>query len=202
MADLLFTCSDDNIRRKFIFGSYIPNLWFLSTVSTPVWWLTDTHSPKNIRLNRAGVVPEHKQGNYARFQTEMTTKRQNLRTAALNETQKISILLMCRWKLILVSQKSHFYKKNLNISNKAIKVNILTSIFNINYIKCYFLYIFCECITLQMKILPQTLIWLILLGSWRNKRSNYYFVCVCLCVCVCVYLCMRACVRACVRACT
>ncbi len=33
---------------------------------------------------------------------------------------------------------SFLIKNNLNISNKAIEVNIFTSIFNINYIKCYF----------------------------------------------------------------
>ncbi len=51
-------------------------------------WLTATHTPQNIRFVRAGAVPEHKIIPHIAaipgFQTEMATKRQNLRTAALN----------------------------------------------------------------------------------------------------------------------
>ncbi len=67
------------------------NLWFLSTVSTPLLWLTATHSPQNIRLIRAGAVPTHnprKRDNSAsycnsRFSNIDGDKEQNLRTADL-----------------------------------------------------------------------------------------------------------------------
>ncbi len=63
------------------------------SITILILWLTATHSPQNIRLICAGAVPKHnprKENNSAcncncRFQTEMVTKRQNLRTAALKE---------------------------------------------------------------------------------------------------------------------
>ncbi len=93
----LVTCSDDNIRWKFLFGSNTQDigetLWLISKVSTPGRWVTATHSPQNIRLIHAGAGPEHNPCNennsssncICRFKTEMATKRQNLWTAALTK---------------------------------------------------------------------------------------------------------------------
>ncbi len=99
MADLLLPCSDVNIRWIFLFGSYIPRhrlesviakyskhphrcgdwqlLIHLKTLdsSTLQPWRSTTHTSKIIPHTAA--IPG--------FQTEMATKRQNLRTAALNK---------------------------------------------------------------------------------------------------------------------
>ncbi len=52
-----------NLSQDYVFMkhmwmklNYIPVL----NVSTPVQWLTTTHSPQNIRFIRAGAVPEHR----------------------------------------------------------------------------------------------------------------------------------------------
>ncbi len=83
------------VRWTFWFGSYtlrrrlesvITKCWF-----TLVWYMTATHSPQNFRFIRDEAVPEYRPrnkdnsapGGNTRFSTEMATKRQNLRTAAL-----------------------------------------------------------------------------------------------------------------------
>ncbi len=81
----------ENSYLGHIFQDVGENLWFLSTVFTPVRWLTATHSPQNIRFIRAGAVPEYnprKLDNSAsycnsRFSNIDGDKEQNLRTAAL-----------------------------------------------------------------------------------------------------------------------
>ncbi len=66
VSDLLFTCSDDNIRWNFWFGSYIPRRRLESVI--PKYceyphrcsdWQTDTHTPQNISFIRTGAVPAH-----------------------------------------------------------------------------------------------------------------------------------------------
>ncbi len=49
-------CWCDNINNMRIKYNN-KNLWFLSTVSTPLRWQTATHSPQNNRFIRAGAVP-------------------------------------------------------------------------------------------------------------------------------------------------
>ncbi len=72
--------------------------------------MTATHSPQNIRFIRAGAVPTHnlrKEDNSAcscnsRFQTEMATKRQNLRTAALNKGYVFDTSFLTEWFTSLI----------------------------------------------------------------------------------------------------
>ncbi len=82
--------SNDNIRLKFLFGSYIPRRRLESVITstgfTPVWWLTATHTPQNIRFIRAGAKPTHNphyEDNYANNCNSMFSNRDGVKEAKL-----------------------------------------------------------------------------------------------------------------------
>ncbi len=93
--------SNDNIRLKLLFGSYIPRRRLESVITstgfTPVWGLTATHSLLLKTLDSSALEPSRRTTHTMKiitqitaipcFQTEMATKRQNLRTSALNMIQ-------------------------------------------------------------------------------------------------------------------
>ncbi len=95
MADLLLTCSDDNIRLKFLFRSYIPRHRLESVITKCLIHtgaVTDSYTFTSKTLDSSMLEPCQSTENANKiiplvtaipgFQTEMATKRQNLRTAA------------------------------------------------------------------------------------------------------------------------
>ncbi len=84
--------SNDNIRLKFLFGSYIPRCRLESVITstgfTPVWGLTATHTPQNIRFIRAGSMPTHNthyEDNYANNCNSMFSNRDGDKEAKLTD---------------------------------------------------------------------------------------------------------------------
>ncbi len=84
--------SNDNIRLKFLFGSYIPRRRLESVITstgfTPVWGLTATHIPQNIRFIRAGAMPTHNthyEDNYANNCNSMFSNRDGDKEAKLTD---------------------------------------------------------------------------------------------------------------------
>ncbi len=92
VADVLLNCSEDNIRWKFLFRSYFQDKEsVIPKYSLHTGAVTDSFKTATRTPTRWGAMPMHsprKEDNSTnncnrRFQTEMATKWQNLRTAAL-----------------------------------------------------------------------------------------------------------------------
>ncbi len=140
VADLLFTCSDDNIWWKLLFGSYIPKyLWFLSTVSTLVRGLKDWHTYYSNPCNHpcwscAWAQPHarkimRQKAAIQGYQTEMATKRQNVRTAALNKyiIQVFEVYLFLEFSLF-IQQNVIYYCMSMQIGMDLFTLSLICSI--------------------------------------------------------------------------